>query len=64
MCVIADALSCQVCPCIDCREIIFVEGNGMGWELAWLRTGGERRREEEGEAAVWNERSQMRGLLL
>ena len=35
----------------------------MGWELAWLRTGGERRR-EEGEAAVWNERSQMRGLLL
>ena len=41
-----------------------MEGNGMGWELAWLRTGGERRREEEGEAAVWNERSQMRGLLL
>ena len=32
-CVIADALGCQVCPCIDCREIIFVEANA-----AWKRT--------------------------
>ena len=32
-CVIADALGCQVCPCIDCREIIFVEAN-----TAWKRT--------------------------
>ena len=35
--VIADALCCQVCPCIDCTEIIFVEGNG-----SWGRGGGER----------------------
>ena len=32
-CVIADALGCQVCPCIDCTEIIFVEANA-----AWKRT--------------------------
>ena len=60
-CVIADAFGCQVCPCIDCTEIIFVEGNGLGW--LGRTGGGERQGREEGEAAVWNERSKTRGLL-
>ena len=47
-CVIADALGCQVCPCIDCREIIFVEGNGLGGRGAVRGRGGTRERPQFG----------------
>ena len=47
-CVIADAFCCQACPCIDCTEIIFVEGNGLGGRGAGRGRGGERERPQFG----------------